>query len=277
MDAESRVRRYYERNTRRFLRFGQGGRLQAIHRAVRHPEAVDPFRFQESHILNLLETHEADSVMDLGCGVGSSLVWLADHRPGRYFGITLSPLQAGLANRIINGRGIIIRAGSYLDSDSYDDLPDQVGRSVFYGIESWLHCPNPGELFLRICERTRDGDIFAICDDFLTGPPGTPKSRRIIDDFREGWHAYNLITPEEADDIAERAGFRLLNDLDLTKWLDIDRPRDRFIAAAVPLLKPFQSASAPWWQNLLGGNALRRSLKSGLIRYRFRTWVRDTM
>jgi SAM-dependent methyltransferase len=278
MDAESEVRRYYEGNTRRFLRYGAGSGASAIHRAVLHPDADDPFRFQESRVLKLLEEYGAESVIDLGCGVGSSLLWLESRRPARYLGITLSPLQARLAAGLTAGRDIEVRTGSYLDPASYDGLAPERGRRLFYGIESWLHCADPAALLRLVADRSSPGDILALWDDFpAPGGEGMPdrlksRRRRTMDEFRRGWHALNTLTPAEADNLARRAGFRLIADEDYTPWLDIDRPRDRMIEAAVPLLKPLGLA-APWWQNLLGGNALRRSLKNGWIRYRFRAWM----
>ena len=77
------VRQYYEENTARFERFGQGRGTGAIHRAVR-AKAGDrdpsPFRTLERMLLRRLpRVGSGDGkvhVLDLGCGVKFCGCWL---------------------------------------------------------------------------------------------------------------------------------------------------------------------------------------------------------
>ena len=271
MRIEEDVKRYYDRNTRRFITFGEGAGDAAIHRAVHHPVAENPFVFQEGRILEIIRDVKPESVIDLGCGVGSSLIWLADRYTCRYYGITISPRQAEMAKLRSKGREMAIICGSYLDQTSYNPIQKTAGRRLFFGIESWLHCADPRMLFQRIAENTRIEDVLVFWDDFRTPGSSAPSAQRHLRDFRDGWHAVNTLLTHESDTIAEEFGFESILDLDYTPWLGIDRIRDRFIAGAVPLLRPFRLRT-PWWQNLLGGNALRILLKNGWINYRMRVW-----
>jgi hypothetical protein len=95
------VRTYYERNTRLFLALGFGGKARAIHRAV-WAEGVRGAE-EAFNTTNRLVLHEAErlaavtplKVLDLGCGVGGSLFYLARHlaSPLRATGVTICPLQ----------------------------------------------------------------------------------------------------------------------------------------------------------------------------------------
>ena len=94
-----RVRRYYDRRTAGFVARGQGGRIGAIHRAVWGPGATtrdEAFRFVESRIAERIAAEATGGatshVVDLGCGVGASLCYLAQRLPIRGTGITLSPV-----------------------------------------------------------------------------------------------------------------------------------------------------------------------------------------
>lgn len=269
---EQPVRAYYDKNTRRFLRYGQGGTQYTIHRVVKHPTAENPSRFQEECILKLLKKYQINTIIDLGCGVGSSLAWLSALHPGKYAGLTLSPVQTDIAKLILEA-GIPVHTGSYLDESSYRLMPAPEGRQLLYGIESWLHCSDPNRLFALLKERTRPGDIVLFWDDFIRNQNNARNNQRLIEDIRSGWHAMNLLTSQEADSIAGKYGFHIIEDKDYSRWLDIDRIRDYLIAASVPFLRIFKLKS-PWWQNLLGGNALRTALKTGTLSYRLRVWMR---
>ena len=91
------IRRYYDRNTPSFVALGQGGAVGAIHRAVWGPEVRDragAFHFAEEQIAAVISRLSGVTgtphVVDLGCGVGASLCYLAKRLPIRGTGITLS-------------------------------------------------------------------------------------------------------------------------------------------------------------------------------------------
>src|SRR5690554_804138 len=98
--SPDRIRRFYDRNTLRFSRFGQGGRAGAIRRAVWGPGITDrdqAFHFVDHGIgeqaRHLAPAGERLHVVDLGCGVGGSLCYMAARLPMRGTGVTLSPVQ----------------------------------------------------------------------------------------------------------------------------------------------------------------------------------------
>src|SRR5438477_6911662 len=106
------IRRYYDRNTAAFVALGEGGR--AIHRAVWGPgvrRSADAFRYVEDRIAERIQRLPLDietpHVVDLGCGVGASLCYLATRLPAiRGTGITLSPVQARFAQEAVKQAGL---------------------------------------------------------------------------------------------------------------------------------------------------------------------------
>src|SRR5262245_33944711 len=102
------IRRYYDRKTPSFVALGQGGGAGAIHRAVWGPGVCDheaAFHFVEEQLASAISRIPGVSatphVVDLGCGVGASLCYLAKRLPIRGTGITLSPVQAAMATRAV--------------------------------------------------------------------------------------------------------------------------------------------------------------------------------
>ena len=274
------VRDYYDQNTARFERYGQGKRTGAIHRAVR-PQPTDaerdPLRTLDRLVLAELATLRERfapplHVLDLGCGVGASLVYLASELPIVATGVTLSGVQAARARERVEAHGledrIEILEGSYLELPA--TLP---AAALAFSLEAFVHSPDPTAYFQASAERVAHGGLLVVCDDFLsasaagTAAAPSPRDQQRLADVRSGWHASSLVSAAEASELAARAGFLLEKNVDLSARLELGRPRDLAIALFVALARPFRP-SGQWFRSLLGGSALQRALGSGLIEFR---------
>ena len=260
------------------MKFGQGGKTGSIHRSVfshKNMTRQDAFRYHENNILNIINKAPPSIVVDLGCGTGGSISYLASKYKARYHGITISPIQYKMAEYLTEDPDISISLGSYLDNSSYEKIKSIKGRKLFFAVESYLHCPDRKKFFKILKMQTKPGDILIISDDFKSNEENITKSDLgDIQDFINGWHAAELQGLDEVQDLAYSCDFKLLENIELTKWLEIDRPRDFLICLLVPLLRIFRLKNS-WWQNLLGGNALRKGLKKGWLSYRFFVWKRS--
>ena len=269
--AES-VRRYYDANTAAFEGLGQGG--ASIHRAVWAPGVTTraaSFRHVDEMILAALP-EPASAVVDLGCGLGASLMYLAGRAPIRGEGLTISPKQAEGATRLIAGAGLDARLrcreGNYLDVPA--DLHGTA--DLAYSIEAFLHSPDADGYFREAAKVVRPGGTLMICDDMLSPEAAalaatSPKAARRLAEFRDGWRVGSLLPVADVTARAEAHGFRLAEDTDLTPYLELRRPRDRFIAAVVALGRPLRLTSE-YWLMLSGGDALQWGLLNGLLQYR---------
>ncbi len=267
----SEIRRYYDRHTPAFVRFGQGGQFGAIHRAVWAPETITrskAFRYVEDRIadhihrfgLNTKTTH----LVDLGCGVGSSLVYLAEQLNVRGTGITLSSLQAKLAETRIREAGFSQRLRC-IEGD-YCRLPHDVAvADLAYAIESFVHGPSPRAFFEQCRRLLRADGWLVICDDFRR-PMSTRLGFETIERFCRGWHINALLQPAELVALAHEAGFAHHSTHDLTPFIEITRPRDRIIDALAKILVALPPMEARY-DHLVGGSALQRCLREGWIGY----------
>ena len=166
------IRRYYERHTRTFVTFGQGGSLGAMHRAVVGPGVTTraaAFRYVEDRIVALVERASVRGgpphVIDLGCGVGGSLGYIAGRLPVTATGITVSPTQAMLARQRLAEAGLGDRVR--IITGDFTELPDDVAPAdVVFAIESFVHAPDGGRFFAQCRRLVRPGGALVICDDF---------------------------------------------------------------------------------------------------------------
>jgi len=265
------VRRFYDRHTSRFVRFGQRGSDGAIHRAVWGPGAGgsrQAFRYVEDRIAELLEelppSFGASRIVDLGCGVGASLCHLAARLPVRGCGVTLSPVQARLAAERIRAAGIADRVRC-LEGD-YLDLPDGIeSADLAYAIESFVHGPDPAAFFAQCRRAVRPGGLLVICDDFRRATTA-PAALRAIARFRRGWHVNALLEREELRALARAAGFEHVSTRDLSPYLELRRVRDRWVDRLLRLVEwlPLDPARFGY---LSGGSALQVCLERGWIGY----------
>jgi SAM-dependent methyltransferase len=282
----SQIRGYYDRQTAGFVALGQGGGEGAIHRAVWGPGVTsrsEALHFVDDRIAALVGQVQRESggadpphVLDLGCGVGGSLAYLAARVPMRGTGVTISPVQARLATERIRALGLADRI-TCIEGD-YIRLPAGLARAdLAFAIESFVHGPSPTAFFTECARLVRAGGWLVICDD-LRRPTADPCAARAVERFRRGWHVKTLLTRDELVRHGQQAGFTLERAEDLTSWLELGRPRDKVIAAFVTLFGWLPLSRTPI-AHVVGGSALQTCLSRGWIGYdllRFRRGAQET-
>ena len=276
MSAQSEVRDYYDENTARFEKFGQGA--ASIHRAV-WAEGVSnraqAFRYLDRLIASELEALGASfpaplHVLDLGCGLGASLFFLASEQAIVGTGATLSGVQAQRARERSAALGLADRV-QFLEAD-FLNLPETLAPAALaFSIEAFIHGPDPAAYFRAAARYVAPGGRLILCDDFLGPQSSAPRSRRErrwLDEVRTGWLANSLVSVAEARDLAASAGFQLREDRDLTPALELRRPRDRALSLLVAFGRHLPIPGYRW-RSWVGGNALQMALVRRLIEYRY--------
>jgi len=276
------VRNYYDLNTARW--FGRPRDSGAIHRAVWGAgvgSRAEAFQYVDRLVLRELQelagSFEAPlHVLDLGCGVGNSLIFLASHSMIRGTGVTLSGVQARYAAQHIRQAGLTGRV-ECLEGD-FLELPKTIAPAqLAFSIEAFVHSSDPERYFAATTEHVVSGGRLIVCDDVLSERAQQPLSRRetrMLDEVRSGWLAPSLITVARAEACASRSGYRLLKNVDLTRFLDLRRPRDLLVAASVAVGRHLPLTGYRW-RSLVGGNALQAALVAGLVEFRFVVWQKS--
>lgn len=282
-DNASAVRAYYESNTRLFLSLGIGGRTLAIRRAV-WADGVETLQQAVEYVNGLIaaEARERAAMMaltdgelrilDIGCGVGGSLLFLAGalDAPLQGVGVTISPRQAGIARRQARARGHSARC-SFLAAD----FTRVTGMPLFhlaFAIESFVHFTTPAAFFAAAAGSLAPGGRLIVADDFLTetrrspGERRSPRDGRLVEAFRKGWILPSLCSVEGAVQSAADCGMRLVKDRDLSACLHQTRVSIRLGGWVVRIVR---ALPVPWsyWRSSVGSLALATCQRAGLVKY----------
>jgi cyclopropane fatty-acyl-phospholipid synthase-like methyltransferase len=272
------LRQHYDTATPAFEVLGQGG--AAIRRAIWAPGVetrAQGFAYLDQRIASDVRARVSSvaepRLLDLGCGVGTSLIRMACDDGFRGVGVTISGLQAERAERYAQAAGVGDRV-TFLHQ-SFTDLPDSLGAfDAAFTIEAFVHAPGPEVFFAQASRRIRQGGLLIVCDDMLTArAPSSARERRWIEEFRAGWLASSLVTDAQAIACAGQAGFRCVLNDDLTPYLELRRPRDLVISALVAVGRHLP-IKHPVWLSWYGGNGLQLSLVHGTIAYRYLVFQR---
>lgn len=272
------VARYYDRNTRRFLWMGRGRGVHSMHRELWAP-GVASARDAADHINRVIADEIADPspvIVDFGCGVGGTLFHLARRFPkARLLGITVSRRQVEIAERLAEESGCADRCSFSLGDFQTADL--NVRADVVVAVESFVHSTSGDGFLANAARHLRPGGCLLVADDFLATDIDALNARQRlrVDQFRAGWRAPAICTPESLARAASEHGLEIGKVVDLTP---LTRPgsrvRDRLTAAVSPMVARLGLGRMPFYGNLIGGNALQIGLREGFFAYQFVTFRR---
>lgn len=267
------VRTYYDENTRLFLKFSGHNKAQNIHRSLWMPDTKsleDALNTTNSLIKAEIESVAQTNarIADLGCGVGASLFYIYPRlqNPAPALGLTLSPVQARLAQKSTQQLGlqdhIRFAEGDFtsvpLPSDSLDAV---------YSVEAVCHAVEPDQYFKEASRLLRKGGKLILVDDYKSTHSFDPSEQKWFDAYIEGWYVPGVRTVAEIMSLANKHHLNLGRNTELTPYLHL-RNLPNTLANALLFLGeklPFKHAIVP---SMLGSMALQQCLHMKVVEYR---------
>lgn len=274
-----RVANYYDRNTRHFLLLGRSGKSLAIHRelwasGIRTSEAA------AAHINDLIAEQvlailgePPRRLIDLGCGVGGTLLALAGVWPETDFvGYTLSSTQAQIGGKLIDERKLGQRCQVFVRD--FTQASDTPRADVVIAIESHTHLESLSAFIDAATQYLAPGGLLIMVDDMLAHEttPLPAASQTLIERFKRGWRLGHLPTSEEVIAQARTVGLDLIESRDLSPLLRLNRISDHLLVAVAPGLASLGLARYPAFANMIGGSALTLAHRRGLMKYMMLTF-----
>ncbi len=166
----------------------------------------------------LAEIKETDLVLDAGCGVGGSSIWIAKNIGARVIGITLVPMQVELAKKFAMEKGVdhlvSFKVMDFTTTEFNDETFD-----VVWAIESACHAVDK-RLFLAESHRIlKKGGRLMVSDGFLKNDENklTASEMRDMREWTSGFAVPNLATIDQFRKYLLELGFDNITFRDITE------------------------------------------------------------
>jgi cyclopropane fatty-acyl-phospholipid synthase-like methyltransferase len=139
---------------------------------------------------------QGERVLDAGCGVGGSSIWLAAQRGATTVGITLSERQVLRARRLAAKRGLGDRVR--FEQADYASTPFPAGSfDVVWAIESVCYAPDKPAFFREAARLLRPGGRLVMADFMRARRPLDREGEPLLRDWLDGWAMPDLGTGAE--------------------------------------------------------------------------------
>lgn len=227
-------------------------------------------------LLSWGEVQSAQQILDIGCGIGGSSLYLAQKFNSAVTGITLSPVQASRATeRSADGFAPGNYGGippTFLVADALNMPFADDSFDLVWSLESGEHMPNKHQ-FLQECYRVlKPGGTFVMatwCHRPLVGGAGqlTDEERRHLAEIYRVYALPYVISLPEYEEIAQTGGFKNIRTAD---WSAAVAPFWNVVIDSALTPSAIVSLLFSGWttiQAALSLGLMSRGYESGLIRF----------
>lgn len=222
-------------------------------------------------LLSWAQVQQASSILDVGCGIGGSSLYLAEKFNAAATGITLSPVQASRATQRANAPGVATNA-QFQVADALNMPFADESFDLVWSLESGEHMPDKTR-FLQECYRVlKPGGTLIMatwCHRAIDGgekPLSASEQKHLEDIYRVYCLPYVISLPEY-EAIAHHISFQNIRTAD---WSDAVAPFwDEVIASAFNPSAIFGLLTSGWGtiQGALSLGLMRQGYRRGLVRF----------
>jgi tocopherol O-methyltransferase len=235
-----RIRAYYDETWRDYCWLWLNRQNYAIH--FGYWDAQTP-----SHAAALLNMNRVlaaaigiqpgQRILDAGCGVGGSAIWLATTFGAEVVGITPVRSQVDRAWRHARAQGVADRVTFEQQDYRHTSFPDG-SFDVVWALESVCHAPDKPAVLQEAQRLLRPGGRLGIIEYLRTARPHAPADERLLQRWLAGWAIPDLATGDELVAALGAVGFAGVRLVDITCHV---QPSLRHLFWLATLLGPGES------------------------------------
>lgn len=218
MFSKKEIERYYDLSEVHYRFFWKLDKAKSLHYGY-WDKATKNFHEALLNINKILSQKASitknDKVLDAGCGVGGSSVWLGKQTGCNVTGISLSEKQVNKANRLAEKEGVGESVHFFQKDYTSTDFAN-ASFDVVWAIESVCHADNKSD-FLKEAFRLLKNGGRLIMADFYKKENLQGNDALIIQNWAHGWAVPDFSTIEEFEKQLQQTGFTNVQIEDATK------------------------------------------------------------
>jgi tocopherol O-methyltransferase len=223
---------YYETTEHSYYDSWHLADVQALHFGYRDSKAKT---FKQSLIrmnekmMELAPVHHGDHVLDAGCGVGGSSIFLALNNDCTAVGITITPKQIEKAKTFAAQKGVADKLRFEVMSYDNTSFADN-SFDVVWACESMCHADDKEKVIREAYRVLKPGGRLIVADGFVTEFANNQQHN--IKTWLDGWKVNYLESPDRFQQFMEVAGFNNIQFHDASKHVKPSSVRLLFISIA---------------------------------------------
>ena len=145
-------------------------------------------------------------VLDAGCGIGGSSIWMAREHGNQVTGITISAKQAGYAGQHAQRHKVADKVNFEVADFCSTPFPDE-SFDVVWALESSCHALRKGDFLAEAYRVLRKGGRLVVCDGFLLQREFDDRQWQAVVACLNGWAVPNLCDRDEFAGLLSEQGF----------------------------------------------------------------------
>lgn len=218
MFTNNNIAAYYDTTQNHYKKWWKLKQTRALHYGIWQKGTQN---FAEALINTnkvLLEKGQIDkssTVLDAGCGIGGSSIFIAKKSQAKVIGISLSEKQVRQANAFAQNEGLSDKVRFKTMDFTATEFADE-SFDVVWACESVCHANNKADFIRETFRILKKGGRLILADFFLCSNNQKDK-KQWIKKWCDTWSVPNLITSNEFFDIAKTIGFGKHEETDYTK------------------------------------------------------------
>lgn len=135
------------------------------------------------HLAGCVDVKYGSEILDIGCGMGATSLYLAKHFHASATGITISQVQVDMANKAATGTSLDVK---FLLMDAEDMKFEERKFDLIWSVESISHYHDLPKFFASATKLLKPGGTFALIDWFKRENLTPKETRKFIDPIDQG-------------------------------------------------------------------------------------------